>query len=119
MVARCMWKTPLPRPAASFASASGMVTAGASAASRSATDLNEPALRRHGFKTRPIFRPGFCFSMLRADRTQHRFARPAIDLEPGRFLVGPERRAGLHPRLAVDLVGIQTKPRELALHGLD
>src|ERR1700752_5271752 len=39
MVVRCMWKPHRPRPAVGFASASGMVTAGASAASRSATDL--------------------------------------------------------------------------------
>jgi len=41
----------LPRPAAGFASASGTVTAGASAASRSATDLSGRNLRRLDFET--------------------------------------------------------------------
>ena len=47
----------LPRAAASFASASGTVTTGASAASRSATDLTGTASIRHA----SIFKPGRCF----------------------------------------------------------
>src|SRR3954471_23494826 len=58
MAVRCITRTRL-RPAVSFASASGMVTAGASAASRSATDrqaLNPPD---PDLETR--LRPGFFF----------------------------------------------------------
>src|SRR5579863_472020 len=55
----------------------------------------------------------------RADRTQHRLARPAVHLQPGRFLVGAERGAGLHSGLAVDLVGIETDAHEVTLHGFD
>src|SRR3954454_2871191 len=54
-----------------------------------------------------------------AHRTQHRFARPAIDLEAGGFLVGAERRAGLHARLAVELVLVEADPRQMTLHGFD
>src|ERR1700687_454534 len=59
------------------------------------------------------------FSARGADRAQYRFARPAIDLESGRFLIRPECRARLHPRLAVHPVGIETDAREVMLHGLD
>src|ERR1700737_1331024 len=104
MAVPCMSKT-IRRPAAWFASASGMVTAGATAASRVATDLTRPARNSpHLYlKTRPKFRPGLFFDAgnipggqsqrslaRRADRTQHRFARPAVHFEPGRFLIGPE-----------------------------
>jgi hypothetical protein len=56
-----MWKK-VPGPAVSFASVSGMVTNGASAASRSATDLIGAKPQRLDFETRPMFRPGFFFS---------------------------------------------------------
>src|SRR5882762_551281 len=120
MAVRCITKMRLPR-AAWFASASGMVMAGASAASRSVTDLTgwRGIHRALILKTRPTLRPGLCFSARGADRTQHRFARPAINLEPGRFLIGAERRARLHPRLAVELVVIETDAREVTLHGFD
>src|SRR5262245_38740012 len=54
-----------------------------------------------------------------AHRAQHRFARPAVDLEAGGFLVRAERRAGLHARLAVELVLVETDARQVALHGFD
>src|SRR5206468_10331558 len=46
----------------------------------------------------------------RAHGAQHRFARPAIDLEAGGFLVGAERRTGLHAGLAVELVLVEPDP---------
>src|SRR5216117_2324052 len=55
----------------------------------------------------------------RADRTQYRFARPAIDLQSGRFLVRAERRASLHPGLAVEFVFVETDARQVTLHGFD
>src|SRR5260370_13556493 len=55
----------------------------------------------------------------RADRTQHCFARPTIDLQSRRFLVRPERRAGLHPGLAVEFVLVETDARQVTLHGFD
>ena len=117
---RPMWKLLLPRAAASFASASGMVTNGASAASRSAIDLTGTALNSPRFdsQTRPVLLPGFSFSTRRAHRTQHRFARPAIHLEASRFL-GAKRRARLHPGLAIQLVTIEAEVCKLALHGFD
>src|SRR3954469_2262921 len=118
MAVRCITTTRL-RPAVLFASASGMVTAGASAASRSATDLNRQALNPPNPDLETRLRPGFSFSARRPDRAQHRLARPAIHLEPCRLLVGPERRACLHPRLAIYLVGIETDARQVTLHGLD
>src|SRR5580693_3712212 len=57
--------------------------------------------------------------MRRAHRTQYRFARPAIHLQSRRFLIGAERRAGLHPGLAVELVLVEAKARELTLHRFD
>src|SRR5580698_2439657 len=114
-----MWKV-LRRAAVSCASASGTVMTGASAASRSATDPTGMALICNArFSTRPMLRPGFSFSARRAHRTQHRFARPAVHLEPSRFLVGTKCGTRQHSRLAVELVGIEAKPRELALHGFD
>src|ERR1700716_172503 len=118
MAVRCITRTRL-RPAAGFASASGMVTAGVSAASRSATDLRRPALKPPNPDLETRLRPGFSFSARGADRTQHHVALPAIHLEPGRLLVGPERRARLHPRLAIDLVGVKADARQVTLHGLD
>ena len=50
----------------------------------------------------------------RAHRLQHRFARPAIDLQAGRLLVSPERRARQHARLAVDLVLVEADARQVA-----
>src|SRR6185312_15637724 len=41
-------------------------------------------------------------------RAQHGFARPAIDLQPGGFLIRAERRTCLHARLAVELVLVET-----------
>src|SRR5713226_6426911 len=66
MAARCMWKRYL-LPAAGFANASGMVTAGASAASRSATDLISANSARLDLETRPKPRPGFFCSHPRTD----------------------------------------------------
>src|SRR3982074_1822392 len=62
MAGRCMSKRHLLR-AAGFASASGMVTAGATAAPRSATDLNG-AQTAPDLETRPMLRPGFSFLFL-------------------------------------------------------
>src|ERR1700748_382097 len=77
-------------------------------------------VRRRRARARLLsMRDDICFLPRRADRAQHGFARPAIYLEAGRFLVGTERRTGLHPGLAVDLVGIETDTRETALHGFD
>src|SRR5260370_290913 len=55
----------------------------------------------------------------RTDRTQHRFTRPAIDLQSRRFLVRSERRAGLHPGLTVEFVLVETDARQVTLHGFD
>src|SRR5260221_12954368 len=55
----------------------------------------------------------------RTDRTQHRFTRPAIDLQSRRFLVRSERRAGLHPGLTVECVLVETDARQVTLHGFD
>src|SRR6266516_7465947 len=54
----------------------------------------------------------------RAHRAQHRFARPAIDLEAGRFLIRAQCRTRLHARLAVELVLVETDPPQMTLHGL-
>src|SRR5258707_1236021 len=54
-----------------------------------------------------------------AHRLQHRFAGPAIDLETGGLLIGAKRRTGLHARLAVELVLVESDPRQMTLHRLD
>src|SRR5438067_13729 len=55
----------------------------------------------------------------RAHGAQHRFARPAVDLEAGGFLICAQRRAGLHAGLAVELVLVETDARQMTLHGFD
>src|SRR5260221_1194649 len=117
MAVGCMWKRR--PPAAGFASASGAVTAGASPAFRFADLIGARNLRRV-FSLNPADASGgFFFSARRADRTQHRFARPAIDLQSRRFLVRPERRACLHPGLAVEFVLVETDARQVTLQGFD
>src|SRR4051795_1027768 len=115
MAPRSMWKKLL--PAAGSANASGTGTAGAIAVWKSATELRflavdlEPGPASAGFF--------FCLGspLLRvAQRTQHRFAGPAIHLQSRRLLVCTERRPRLHPGLAVYLVAVKTDARELTLH---
>src|SRR5439155_20534597 len=55
----------------------------------------------------------------RTHRTQHRFARPAIDLEAGGLLIRSQCRARLHARFAVELVLVEADPRQMTLHGFD
>src|SRR5260221_364765 len=42
-----------------------------------------------------------------------------IGVETGGLRMGAERRAGLHPRLAVELVLVEPDPRQMTLHRLD
>src|SRR5260370_4317193 len=133
--ARSMSKSP---PAAWSVSDSGTDMAGACAAFRFADPRHAESASRLKFE------PGRCFCRVfffiyvarilvakpvstfsehalsrRADRTQHRFTRPAIDLQSRRFLVRPKRRAGLHPGLAVEFVLVETDARQVPLHGFD
>src|SRR3954447_7647182 len=127
MVDRFTWPSPARRRrlATGSASATGMATAGPSARFAFATDLI--ARRSWAPRSKPgrAPRPGFFFFWLalclrrRLDRAQHLFARPAIDLEACGLLVGAERSARLHARLAVDLVLVEPRAREPALHRLD
>src|SRR5208283_3230466 len=50
---------------------------------------------------------------------EHRGARPAIELEAVRLLVGAERGARFHAGLAVDLVLVEAAGGENVLHRLD
>src|ERR1700756_146324 len=95
-------------------SAIGTAMAGSTSPSASATELTS----ENGSKARPKSRPGLLFCELaRAfDRAQHGFARPAIDLQSRRFLIGAERRARQHASLAVELVLVETDAREVTLH---
>src|SRR5882757_5487637 len=105
--------------AAWFVSVSGTATAGASVASRFATDRS--TRYPHRFR-KPGLAAGFFFlgsASAPVHRAQHRLARPAIDLQPGLLLIGTKRRAGLHPGLAVELVLVETDSRQLLLHRLD
>ena len=118
--ARSMWKSAPALPLGSRALL-GRLRLALPPRRRSATDPSRRAIHRAW-----ISKPGRCigrvflfasgrqseFSARRADRAQHRFARPAIHLEPGRFLVGAERGARLHPGLAVELVLVETEARE-------
>src|SRR6476646_1636753 len=120
MAAPCMWKKRPTRPAGWSASVSGMATAGASAASRSAIDLTNRVISNAYHPQSPaVASAGFFFLSGCAHRTQHRLARPAIDLQPGGFLVRPQRGAGLHPGLAVQLVLVEADARQMTLHGFD
>src|SRR3954451_8899051 len=115
MAPRSMWKKLL--PAAGSANASGTGTAGAIAVWKSATELRFLAV---DLETRPCFGRVFLLprlALLRvAQRTQHRFAGPAIHLQSRRLLVCTERRPRLHPGLPVYLVAVKTDARELTLH---
>src|SRR3954471_14291352 len=120
MAVRCMWKKRPTRLAGWFASASGMVTTGATAASKSATD----SIDQRDIQRAPISKPGRCsagfyFGLAhRAHRIEHRFARPAIDLQPRGFLIRPQRGTGLHSGLAVQLVLVEADAGEMTLHRL-
>src|SRR5262245_16439044 len=68
---------------------------------------------------------GFCLSpdsvlrRLSLHVVEHGSGGPAIDLEPVRLLIGAERRAREHARLAVDLVLVEAELGERTLHRLD
>src|SRR5262245_41160159 len=119
---RSMWKKSPIRPAAWCASASGTATAGAFAATRSATkrslgrDLTALDFRSPAETTAGFFLAGYVKLSRRAHRLQHRLARPAIDLDPGRLLIGAECGTRQHAGLAIDLVLVDADPRQMLLH---
>src|SRR5262249_14231938 len=105
-----MARRPRRLPAATGSSSGiGTATAGTSTRCGSVTKVKGSAHRQRE-------KPGqglaglFCLpsvvgrevSALRVDRLEHRFARPAIDLEARGLLIGAERGASQHAGLAVD-----------------
>src|ERR1700726_962381 len=92
-------------------------------ASRSLSSLRERSCARRWARiraTRWLAMRALSVDLLRrADRAQHRFARPAIDLEPGRFLIGSEGGARQHSRFTVELVLVEAETRQSPLHRLD
>src|SRR5690242_1299479 len=123
---RSTWLRPRRRPPmAAIGSTSAIGTAimasGGSAPCGSATDPAEKALRKPGrdFDRAFSFASYSTLSPRRVDGAQYGLARPAVHLQPRRLLVGAERRAGQHARLAIDLVLVEPDAGEPALHRFD